>query len=182
MSVKVRRTVSIWESSTRRRRSSMVSIPGICIRRRRSSAAGSCAEMKTFRTRQVQETKMRECATVAAVFDTGPGEFGVEIIAAIDIDSARGGAGCQCFAARGVLGPDGSRETVGAVVHEADAFILGIYGHDADHRPEALLHHDAHGVVHIVKHGGLEEVAGAGRAFAAGEYLGAAVNGLIDLK
>ena len=32
------------------------------------------------------------------------------------------------------------------------------------------------------QHGGLEEVAGAGRALAAGEHLGAAVHGLFDLK
>src|SRR3954447_18771197 len=107
----------------------MVSIPGTGIREGRSSTTGSGAEMKTFWACEVQEAQMRKGAAVPAVFDAGPGELGVKIIAAVEVDGAGHGAGCERLAARCILGPDGSGETLGAVVHDADAFLFSVHGH-----------------------------------------------------
>jgi hypothetical protein len=84
-----------------------------------------------------------EGGTTAGVLDAGPGEGGVEVVAAVHEEGAGLDAGAEGDGRRlGVGGPDGGGEAVGAVVHVADGFGVAVDGQDADDRAEALFLHE----------------------------------------
>src|SRR5258707_8120829 len=108
--------------------------------------------MEGFRPRQRGEAKTREGAAAAGILDPGPGEGGVEVVAAIH----EPGTGRDTVADRdgGVLvgRPYRGGETVFAVIHQAYRLVVRGDLHDADDGSETLLAHHPHRMVDADQH------------------------------
>ena len=94
-------------------------------------------------------TQRRQRRAVAGLLDAGPRQTGIEIVAAVHID--RAGLDCLADALGGidVLGPDGRREAIAAVVHQSDRLFLVADLGDADDGAETLFAHHRHGVIDV---------------------------------
>src|SRR5512139_1313328 len=107
------------------------------------------AQVERLGSREGLVTHTRQCAAAAGILDTGPGERGIEIVAAVHEPRPRLYAPADGNGGVLVGRPHRRREAVGAVVHERDGFLVVAHLHDADHRAEALLDHDPHGMIDV---------------------------------
>src|SRR5687768_13522857 len=74
--------------------------------------------------RQHLVTDARQRCAAARVLDAGPGEAGIEIIAAVHVDGAGVDLGAEACGGIAVGGPDRGSEAVAGIVHEADGFLV----------------------------------------------------------
>jgi hypothetical protein len=58
---------------------------------------------------------------MAAVLDAGPGQLGIEVVAAVHVDRTGGRAVRKRLAVLDVLGPYRRRQAIRAVIHEPDS-------------------------------------------------------------
>src|ERR1017187_3470054 len=82
----------------------------------------------------------------------------------------------------GILGPDGRRQPVRAVVHQPDGLVVAVYRHDSNDWPETLFHHEAHAMVDTHQPRRLEEVSRPAHSMSPRQYPRASVHGLLYLE
>ena len=142
-------------------------------------------EVKGFRPRHRFEAEIGHARASAGILDAGPGEEGIDIVAAVHEDGAGRDLVADLFGRRRVLRPDRGREAVGAVVHQPDRLFVRGDLHDADDGAERLLHHHFHRMVdpgqHLRHQIGRADVVGgkAGRVDQRRRALGDRLGGMI---
>src|SRR5450631_3543406 len=143
-------------------------------------------EVVGLRPRQLLESDARQGAAAPGILDAGPGECGIEIVAAVEENRAGLERVAERFGARGVCRENRGREAEFAVVNQPQRFSVRRNLHDANRGPERLFAHDRHRMVDIDQYlrrevgcsggGGREQRLVDQRAGATGDglpYLGA---------
>mmetsp|Transcript_5579 Transcript_5579/g.14486 ORF Transcript_5579/g.14486 Transcript_5579/m.14486 type:complete len:277 (+) Transcript_5579:42-872(+) len=130
------------------------------------------------------EAGLAEVAAVAAALDAAPGGLHEAGLGAVDPHDAAAHGGRKPLAARLVLGDNGSRQPVHAVVGKADGLVLRLKRGAREHRPKHLLPPDCHVGAHAREDGGLHVVAArhVGRPLTAGEQRGALAAGALHVR
>src|SRR5678815_4644775 len=100
--------------------------------------------MEGLRPRERLVAQHRQCTAASGVLHAGPGERGIEVVAAVHENRSGLDAVADVDGGFFVFRPDGGGQAEIGVVHQRDRFFVGIDGHNSYSRAERLLSNNAH--------------------------------------